>query len=269
LGSAAQGSYLRRSAHGVPSSSSPLVPSHRYGGVSSSSSVSSSSRAVLVKAAEEKPFGGNWLPGSTPPPYLDGTLPGDVGFDPLKLGEDPETLKWYVQAELVHARFAMLASVGILLPEIITKLGLADIPVWFKAGAAPTFASFGTLLTVQLFLMGFAETKRWMDFRSPGSQGSATSAGSLGGFESGLGGTDQVGYPGGYFDPLGYAKNPAMLKEMQAKEIANGRLAMVAMLGFYFQAGVTGKGPVQNWLDHISDPGHQQVAMYKSAVPYM
>ena len=59
------------------------------------------------------------------------------------------------------------------------------------------------------------------------------------------------------------------LTNIQAKEIANGRLAMVAMLGFYFQAGVTGKGPVQNWLDHISDPGHQQVAMYKSAVPYM
>lgn len=241
----------------TPSSSSP-TPSHRYGRV----------RSVLCKA-EEKAFGGNWLPGSTPPPYLDGSLPGDVGFDPLGLGEDPEALKWYVQAELVHARFAMLASVGMLVPEIITKLGLANIPVWFKAGASPTFASFGTLLTVQLFLMGFAETKRWMDFQAPGSQGSATSAGSLGGFESGLGGSDEVGYPGGYFDPLGYAKNPAMFKEMQVKEIANGRLAMVAMLGFYFQAGVTGKGPVTNLLDHISDPGHAQVAMYKSAVPYM
>ena len=67
----------------TPSSSSP-TPSHRYGRV----------RSVLCKA-EEKAFGGNWLPGSTPPPYLDGSLPGDVGFDPLGLGEDPEALKWY------------------------------------------------------------------------------------------------------------------------------------------------------------------------------
>jgi len=72
----------------------------------------------------------------------------------------------------------------------------------------------------------------------------------LGGFEVGLKGTDQVGYPGGYFDPLGFAKGD--FKEMQTKEIANGRLAMVAMLGFYAQAFITGKGPVDNWLSHIA-----------------
>eukprot|EP00958_Prasinococcus_capsulatus_P020674 scaffold2734_cov350-Prasinococcus_capsulatus_cf.AAC.2 len=39
---------------------------------------------------------GSWLPGSTAPAYLDGSLPGDVGFDPLGLGEDPESLAWCV-----------------------------------------------------------------------------------------------------------------------------------------------------------------------------
>lgn len=46
------------------------------------------------------------------------SLPGDFGFDPLGLGEDPESLKWYVQAELVHARFAMLGVAGILLTDV-------------------------------------------------------------------------------------------------------------------------------------------------------
>ncbi|XWS26567.1 hypothetical protein CRYUN_Cryun26dG0041700 [Craigia yunnanensis] len=49
-----------------------------------------------------------WFPGSTPPEWLVGSLPGDFGFDPLGLGSDPESLKWLSQAELMHARWAML-----------------------------------------------------------------------------------------------------------------------------------------------------------------
>ena len=46
------------------------------------------------------------------------SLAGDYGFDPLGLGEDPESLRWYVQAELVHSRFAMLGVAGILLTDV-------------------------------------------------------------------------------------------------------------------------------------------------------
>jgi len=50
------------------------------------------------------------LKGSTvAPAHLDGTLPGDFGFDPLGLGADPERLKYYQEAELMNARWAMMA----------------------------------------------------------------------------------------------------------------------------------------------------------------
>lgn len=34
------------------------------------------------------------------------------------LGKDPEALRWYVQAELVHGRTAMAAVAGILIPGV-------------------------------------------------------------------------------------------------------------------------------------------------------
>lgn len=51
------------------------------------------------------------------------SLAGDNGFDPLALAEDPENLKWFVQAELVNGRWAMLGVAGMLLPEVFTKIG--------------------------------------------------------------------------------------------------------------------------------------------------
>ncbi len=39
-------------------------------------------------------------------------------FDPLKLGADPEALRWFQQAELVHSRLAMTAAAGIVIPGV-------------------------------------------------------------------------------------------------------------------------------------------------------
>ena len=71
--------------------------------------------------------------GNPAPAYLDGSLPGDYGFDPLRLGSDPEILKWFTHAELIHCRVAMTAVAGILFPAVATKAGAANIPEWFES----------------------------------------------------------------------------------------------------------------------------------------
>jgi light-harvesting complex I chlorophyll a/b binding protein 4 len=62
-----------------------------------------------------------------------------------------------------------------------------------------------------------------------------------------------MGYPGGVFDPLGFSKGN--LKELQTKEIKNGRLAMVAFMGFVLAAQATGKGPLAALGAHLASPG--------------
>ncbi|KAF8779909.1 hypothetical protein HU200_002178 [Digitaria exilis] len=209
---------------------------------------------VVVRASAQR---ATWLPGLDPPAHLDGTLPGDYGFDPLGLGEEPAALKWYVQAELVHCRFAMAGVAGILFTDLLRVSGIKDLPVWFEAGAAKyDFANTTALFFVQLLLMGFAETKRYMDFKNPGSQ---AEEGTFIGLEAALAGS-QPGYPGGpLFNPLGLAKDIENAHEEKLKEIKNGRLAMVAMLGFIVQASVTHAGPIDNLLTHLSDPFNKNI----------
>ncbi|CAK9864935.1 unnamed protein product [Sphagnum jensenii] len=202
--------------------------------------------------------------------YLDGSLAGDYGFDPLGL-MDPEGAggfidpNWLVYAEIINGRFAMLGAAGAIAPEILGRAGLIPqetaLP-WFQTGVIPPVGTYGywadpyTLFVLEIALMGFAEHRRAQDYYKPGSMGKQYFLG----FEKFLGGSGDPAYPGGpIFNFLGFGKNEKELKDLKIKEVKNGRLAMLAILGYFIQAIFTGVGPFQNLLDHLADPVHNNV----------
>lgn len=199
--------------------------------------------------------------------YLDGSLPGDYGFDPFGLmapgGGDVGFINpsWLRYGEIMNGRFAMLGVAGCIAPEALAMAGLAPKEtgvLWFENGVFPFAGSKYefwtdnyTLFFVEIVLMQFAELRRLQDYRKPGSMGKQYFLG----LEKGLGGSGDPPYPGGpFFNPFGMGKTEASMKDLKLKEIKNGRLAMLAWLGFACQAIITNKGPVQNLLDHIADP---------------
>uniref|UniRef100_A0A0F7H162 Chlorophyll a-b binding protein, chloroplastic n=1 Tax=Habenaria pantlingiana TaxID=1498489 RepID=A0A0F7H162_9ASPA len=202
-----------------------------------------------------------WFPGSSPPEWLDGSLPGDFGFDPLGLGSDPELLRWCAQAELMHGRWAMLAAAGILIPECLAKLRFMESFSWYDAGSQQYFADPFTLFAGQMALMGWAEGRRWADLVRPGSVDIEPK------FPNRESPKPDAGYPGGlWFDPMQWGRgSPQPVMVLRTKEIKNGRLAMLAFMGFWFQAIYTGEGPLDNLMAHIADPGHCNIFSALSA----
>ncbi|XP_061359327.1 chlorophyll a-b binding protein 6, chloroplastic isoform X2 [Gastrolobium bilobum] len=186
-------------------------------------SLLSSSKSRFASAVPLSCFGSNsagrftmtadWMPGEPRPPYLDGSAPGDFGFDPLRLGEVPENLERFKESELIHCRWAMLAVPGMLVPE---ALGLGN---WVQA-------------------------QEWAAV--PGGQ--ATYLG----------------------NPVPWGTLPTVLvieflaiaffHEYKVKEIKNGRLALLAFVGFCVQqSAYPGTGPLENLATHLADPWHNNI----------
>merc|ERR1712188_143873 len=224
---------------------------------------------TLAKVGREKT--GLWFASEQSLKYLDGTLPGDYGFDPLGV-YDPEgkgfavSPSWLQYAEVIHARWAMLGAAGCVAPEILGKIGVIPAEtgvLWYKSGVIPPAGSYGhywsdpyTIFFVEVVLMQFAELKRWQDYRNPGSQGDQYFLG----LERILGGSGSAAYPGGpFFNMLGLGKSESEMNDLKLKEIKNGRLAMLSMFGFGAQAVLTGKSPCENLFDHLSDPVNNNV----------
>lgn len=66
---------------------------------------------------------GNWLPGQTSPAYLDGSLPGDYGFDPLGLAEGG-VLPRMREAEIINGRCAFAFKKGPNLQSCTLQQGI-------------------------------------------------------------------------------------------------------------------------------------------------
>ena len=228
----------------------------------------------LVKAAKEKPGRaktGIYFASEQSLSYLDGSLPGDFGFDPLGLS-DPEgaggvvSPEWLAYAEVIHARFAMLGAAGCIAPEIMAAKGW--IPestgiLWWQSGViGPAYNGFPywtdvfSLFFLQVIFMQFAELRRLQDYRKPGSMGEQYFIG----LEYIFKGSGDPAYPGGpFFNLFNLGKDEAALADLKLKEIKNGRLAMVAMFGYGAQAVLTGVGPYQNLADHVTSAGSANI----------
>ncbi|XP_052171938.1 chlorophyll a-b binding protein CP29.2, chloroplastic-like [Diospyros lotus] len=226
-----------------------------------------------------------WFPGAKPPEWLDGSMVGDRGFDPLGLGKPVEYLQFdydsldqnlaknqagdvvgirtessdvnatpfqpysevfglqrFRECELIHGRWAMLATLGALAVEWLTGVTWQDAgKVELVEGASylgqPLPFSLTSLIWIEVIVIGYIEFQRNAELDP-----------------------EKRLYPGGkYFDPLGLASDPQKKEALQLAEIKHARLAMVAFLGFAIQAIVTGKGPLNNWATHLGDPLHTTI----------
>jgi hypothetical protein len=144
-------------------------------------------------------------------------------FDPLGLsaGVSDGELLFFREAEIKHGRVAMLASLGILVGEQFHPLfgGNIDVPAYITFQQTP----LQTFWPAVLAAVAFFEYPSVFTFEPP-------TTGKFWQVKTGR----EPGNLG--FDPLGIKpKDPKELKDMQTKELNNGRLAMLAAAGMLAQ----------------------------------
>ena len=162
------------------------------------------------------------------------SLPGITGpldfFDPAGFCSQEDVtegkIRFYREVELKHCRVAMLAALGFPVAEQFHPLFATDDAPSFSAFQQTSLQSFFPLV---VFSLAIFEVFSVFTFEKPSIQTWSIDAK-----------THPV--PGDFgWDPLGLKPtNEAELKEMQTKELNNGRLAMIAIAGMVVQEGVTG-----------------------------
>jgi len=175
---------------------------------------------VSTKNTQLSEFANGLVGGEGPEPMFTGSKE----FDPVGFTESsPEWINWFREAELKHGRQAMLATVGLVVPEFVrvpgAQFSFEAIPNVIDAHDALIDTSMKQILLFVSFAeaMSLAALSNMNEFdRKPGDWG---------------------------FDPFGlYPTDPAKQKEMQLKELKNGRLAMVAIGGMIAGAQISGHG---------------------------
>jgi hypothetical protein len=172
------------------------------------------------------------LPFQERPPMLDGSMAGDAGFDPVGFAKSKEDLLNYREAEVKHARLAMLAAAGWPISELFDRQ-LANVlgldPVLDASNRAPSILNGGLGKISPVYWVAVLAAAAAIDV-----YGISKSKNSPDYFPGNLG-----------FDPFGiYPKGKEGQMRMQTTEIKNGRLAMIAVTAFAFQELVQKVGVV-------------------------
>jgi hypothetical protein len=172
------------------------------------------------------------LPFLARPKLLTGELAGDFGFDPLGLARSKEELWNYREMEIKHARLAMLAAAGWPLSELLDRPIAAYYGIPSLLDDADRVPLFGTFDQVSPEFWGFclgltAAIDSYHNQRSRASPPGYV-PGDLG------------------WDPLNlyYNRGKEEQFQWQLAEIQNGRLAMLAVVGFGTQEVVSQQGVV-------------------------
>jgi hypothetical protein len=186
-----------------------------------------------VAPVEELPSMSQALPFMERPAALDGTMVGDVGFDPLGFAKTNEDLVNNREAEIKHARLAMLAAAGWPISELFDRK-IANLvgmtPIVDASDRAPSLLNGG---------LGKISPVYWVACLL------AAGAIDLYGISRAKS-NDPEYFPGNLgFDPLGlYPKDKAGQERMQLAELKNGRLGMIAVTAFAVQEAVWKLGVV-------------------------
>lgn len=85
----------------------------------------------------------------------------NYGFDPLNLGKEPDSLKRFQEAELIHCRWAMLGTAGALAVELFGFGDWVDAQKWaLSGGKASWFGVENPLdLNTIIGIVSFAGTR--------------------------------------------------------------------------------------------------------------
>merc|ERR1712134_222104 len=169
------------------------------------------------------------------------SLPGVTGplgfFDPLGFSSADDVtqgrIKFYREAELKHGRVGMLAALGFLVGENFHPLfgGNVDVPSYLAFQQTP----LQTFWPYVVFAIAIPEIFSVFSFETPALFARREEGGMVWSIRSDY----ELGDLG--FDPLGLKPtDPAELREMQTKELNNGRLAMIAAAGMIAQELASG-----------------------------
>merc|ERR1740127_175095 len=148
----------------------------------------------------------------------DGTLAGDMSFDPLMIADTPDKLAWYREAEVKHARLAMLAAFGWPISEVANFGNLLT-----GDGRAPSLLNGGLGEVNGVYWAAVVGVAIYRE-----AQGLDKKFGKQEDYLPGMLG----------FDPLG-ADSPSM----RSAEIMNGRVAMLAITAYALEEAIT-KAPI-------------------------